>query len=367
MDRDYISVPSVIKVEFALEPVLSQFDSISLITQVDRLSGLGEWVVSTHDSLPTESLVTYALVRKLTGAMVHSLYSPLPEHRNVIEYLDWLAAQDLSGYFGRMLGEWMTYLAEDDEWLALGRPLPAPEVLLSSRAAFIEFAPAATGIEADAELWSQAFDLLYEPARLVAKLREQVGYIWEHFLADEWRRALPMLQESVEAFSRLNLTNVTLHEAVRAVTGRDLRGKFTAREEAAQRIVFIPSPHLGPYVSRMMRGSTIFMGYGARLPRGVQAAASPLSRSELLIRMNALADDTRLRILEMLTERDEMCAQEIIEALGLSQSSVSRHLSQLSATGFLSERRREAGKCYSLNTERIVDTVRALTNFLSRR
>jgi ArsR family transcriptional regulator len=68
--------------------------------------------------------------------------------------------------------------------------------------------------------------------------------------------------------------------------------------------------------------------------------------------MNALADDTRLRILEILTKHDELCAQDIIEELGLSQSSVSRHLSQLSATGFLVERRRDVNKCYSLNVDR---------------
>jgi ArsR family transcriptional regulator len=245
--------------------------------------------------------------------------------------------------------------------------MPTTEKLMSDRAAFIDFAPAATEIEADAELWSEAFDLLHAPTQLVARLRDHVRYIWEQFLAEEWERALPALRESVEAFSRINMSNLTLYEAIRTVTGRDMRGKFTAKEDTVERIVFVPSPHLGPYVSRVSQGSTMYMGYGARLPRGAQTLASPLSRSELLIRMNALADDTRLRILEMLTEREELCAQEIIETLGLSQSSVSRHLSQLSATGLLSERRREVSKCYSLNTERIVDTVRALTNFLSRR
>jgi DNA-binding transcriptional ArsR family regulator len=50
----------------------------------------------------------------------------------------------------------------------------------------------------------------------------------------------------------------------------------------------------------------------------------------------------------------------------LSQSSASRHLRQLTASGFLSERRRDVAKCYSLNKERIDDTMHALKDFLRK-
>jgi ArsR family transcriptional regulator, arsenate/arsenite/antimonite-responsive transcriptional repressor len=89
-----------------------------------------------------------------------------------------------------------------------------------------------------------------------------------------------------------------------------------------------------------------------------------LSRSELLVRLSALADDTRLQILELLTQHDELCAQDVIEMLDLSQSAASRHLRQLTATGYLLERRREVAKCYSLNPQRVDDTLRALKRFL---
>ncbi|MBC8099775.1 MAG: helix-turn-helix transcriptional regulator, partial [Armatimonadetes bacterium] len=53
--------------------------------------------------------------------------------------------------------------------------------------------------------------------------------------------------------------------------------------------------------------------------------------------------------------------------LDLSQSATSRNLRQLTATGYLIERRRETAKCYSLNRERIDDTMRALTWFFRTR
>jgi hypothetical protein len=50
--------------------------------------------------------------------------------------------------------------------------------------------------------------------------------------------------------------------------------------------------------------------------------------------------------------------------LELSQSAASRHLRQLTATGYLVERRSQVAKCYSLNPARVDDTLRALKRFL---
>jgi DNA-binding transcriptional ArsR family regulator len=52
-----------------------------------------------------------------------------------------------------------------------------------------------------------------------------------------------------------------------------------------------------------------------------------------------------------------------MEQLNLSQSAASRHLKQLSATGYLSERRCAGAKCYRLNPERIEATLRATAAF----
>src|SRR5262249_37308229 len=161
---------------------------------------------------------------------------------------------------------------------------------------------------------------------------------------------------------------LTLFEAIRAVVGRDLRTHWGRVMDRIEHVIFVPSAHTGPYVTKFTTGNTLRLVFGARLPKGFQATgSSALSRSELLVRLNALADDTRLRILELLAYKGELCAQDIITLLDLSQSSVSRHLSQLSASGFINERRREVAKCYSLNPERLQDTTRALTQLLQKR
>jgi hypothetical protein len=54
-----------------------------------------------------------------------------------------------------------------------------------------------------------------------------------------------------------------------------------------------------------------------------------------------------------------------MQRLKLSQSTCSRHLTQLSATGYLRARRREGANCYQINGPRIEDTLRALSSYLA--
>jgi DNA-binding MarR family transcriptional regulator len=51
--------------------------------------------------------------------------------------------------------------------------------------------------------------------------------------------------------------------------------------------------------------------------------------------------------------------------LQLTQSATSRHLRQLSAAGYVVERRREGAKCYSLNRDRVTEMHHALEQFVS--
>ncbi|MBI2354568.1 MAG: metalloregulator ArsR/SmtB family transcription factor [Deltaproteobacteria bacterium] len=53
----------------------------------------------------------------------------------------------------------------------------------------------------------------------------------------------------------------------------------------------------------------------------------------------ALADETRLRILALLLQEGELCVCDIIAAIQLPQSTVSRHLAYLRKTGMVNDRR----------------------------
>ncbi len=173
-----------------------------------------------------------------------------------------------------------------------------------------------------------------------------------------------MLQDFVDAFRRVALQAMTRAEAMAWVTGQDEDTCLQHNLESFQQIVFIPSAHVGPYTGKFKTGDTLWLLFGARNPAGVDQNLPDLSRAEILVRVNALADDNRLRVLRLIHEEGELRSQEIMTKLDLSQSAASRHLKQLSATGFLVERRCTGAKCYDLNPQRIENTLTAISLFL---
>ncbi len=70
----------------------------------------------------------------------------------------------------------------------------------------------------------------------------------------------------------------------------------------------------------------------------------------LIKAMKALSDETRLRILNVLLER-ECCVCEVMQTLDISQSRASRNLGILEDAGFLKARRDGAWILYSVDWE----------------
>ncbi len=77
---------------------------------------------------------------------------------------------------------------------------------------------------------------------------------------------------------------------------------------------------------------------------------------EYALLMKALSDETRLRILYMLTE-GELCACRILEEFKITQPTLSHHMKTLKARGLVRSRKDGAWTKYTLNEDRI-DTIR---------
>ena len=71
---------------------------------------------------------------------------------------------------------------------------------------------------------------------------------------------------------------------------------------------------------------------------------------ELIKAMKALSDETRLRIMNVLLER-ECCVCEVMQALDISQTRASRNLGILQEAGFLKTRRNGLWIVYSIDWE----------------
>ena len=88
---------------------------------------------------------------------------------------------------------------------------------------------------------------------------------------------------------------------------------------------------------------------------------------ETIKTFKALSDETRLRILSILLER-ECCVCEVMQALDISQTRASRNLTALYEVGFLKVRKDGVWSLYSIDrdemNEYLTDLVRAVTKTL---
>ena len=81
--------------------------------------------------------------------------------------------------------------------------------------------------------------------------------------------------------------------------------------------------------------------------------------------LKALADETRLRILSLLFSEGEICVCDVIAALKLPQSTVSRHLAYLRKAGWVSDRRCGLWMYYSIDNGKN-EIQKDLAEFLRR-
>ncbi len=80
----------------------------------------------------------------------------------------------------------------------------------------------------------------------------------------------------------------------------------------------------------------------------MQSPLQPEAAELIAARFRALADPTRLRILDQLRRHEEASVGELTEALGTSQQNVSKHLGALRAEGFVARRKRGTSSLYRI-------------------
>jgi ArsR family transcriptional regulator len=85
---------------------------------------------------------------------------------------------------------------------------------------------------------------------------------------------------------------------------------------------------------------------------------------DIIKAFKALSDETRLRILNVLLQR-ECCVCEVMQALDISQTRASRNLAALYDAGFLKLRKDGLWSLYSIDTEGLPDLVQAVEKALA--
>jgi DNA-binding transcriptional ArsR family regulator len=344
----------------SLEPVRNAIASMMLVARDHEMLGAGAWVAQVREKLTADELFRHKLV---VIGFFHAIlpdedFASFPDYLSDLEKSDPVALRD------KMLNTYAEICIGCDEKLkAAGVDW---DKVLSSPEAYVSFLIERFGKDlVDTDLETKAYEYVIDPPAMRKLIAGYLRWFWNEHLSLEWARSEPILRESVKAFRNANLDNMSRFEMIRYVTGQDLNEDYWGKKlTGIERIIFIPNPHIGPYVTRFHFRDALGVIFGARQPEDARVRIPELDRAEIVARMSALADDTRLRILQMISENSEMRSQDIIEAVGLSQPSVSRYLTQLTVTGFLQERRVNGAKAYALNRDRIEKTLKAVHKFI---
>jgi ArsR family transcriptional regulator len=94
-----------------------------------------------------------------------------------------------------------------------------------------------------------------------------------------------------------------------------------------------------------------------------EGAISAAEAEQLAVRVKALADPARLRLLSLIqaAEGDEACTCELTGAVGLSQPTVSHHLRRLAEAGLVTGERRGRWTYYRVVPEAMASLARVLS------
>lgn len=366
-DVQFVLAPGLVTVEFEYDPALIAVDSLAGLLRSSTYSGLPEWVYRVANQVTAEDKREIELLVDGFGNLFYDKTGEVhwPSFEAMVVSL---RTAEPSSLVDRMFEKFCMHVPEDKAPSAGERA-----ELLADVNKFNDWLTMLWEDEdVDRELSSRVHYYLQRPAEMQQFVVGTLRGMWDKYLAEEWKHVGPQVQANVEAFRKQRYRDMTVSEALRTVTGREMPGAWEGKVGTINRLVFVPAPHMGPYLVGLIGKTQARILFGAQPPRtepadaNVKSAAPAMSRSELLVRLNMLGDDVRLQILELLVHEQELCAQEIINRLDLSQSSASRHLAQLTATGYIKERRREVNKCYSLNRARIEDTLHALQAFFEK-
>lgn len=370
-DQDLISVPAAARVKVDLDPARSAILSLVLLAESEQLSGLDDWLVRTGQTLTPEE----RWMNRVVAIGLH--YAILPERRwaSFPAYVDHLEGADPYELRDKLLRSYARIGARNGarnrgrsgEGDAERNCAVDTDAVLQDVGTYLDFLRECfcEVCEIDEELESRAYSYVVDPPAMRLLIVSHLREMWDKYLSAEWERQRPLLEDCVAAFRQIDLDQMSKVGAAETIIGRKLESAHWKEVlEKAERVFFAPSPHIGPYLRKFWTGESLVVLFGARLPEGAGFQSPALSRSEIIMRLDALSDDNRLRILKLVSEKGELRSQDIMAELELGQSTASRHLKQLSAVGHLSERRCNGAKCYDLNARQVEGTLQAISGFL---
>jgi DNA-binding transcriptional ArsR family regulator len=188
-------------------------------------------------------------------------------------------------------------------------------------------------------------------------------------VADRMAAWLPRYQEIEARVRQVIERDVALRADARASLGaaalieQTTNGIRWLSEPGVRRVVLAPSYLVRPYNFTFTGGDWRIFVYP--VSDTALEPPDPLAPPQGVLRLHrALGDDTRLRILRLLRDRDWYLT-EIAERLSLSKPTIKHHLAQLRAAGLVTLTEEGGLSYYSLRRERLDDASSELRRYLA--
>jgi len=371
-----VAAKSLPQVRFVVSLPLSLMSTMSLTCAAPHFEGLDAWLSETRQRLDPALMDEMALVLGFPGRFqrfTEEVYATLLAEDPVLSYEAFVArlyalpeetyvemAHRAIAKGGKpplsVLSPLPLVLGPKDQGslgqrtrgAAEGQPEQVRALLQDSTALSEHLRLANLTVDLDETL---AF--LKDLAQLKPRFIAVVERFWREVYQEEWTATLPMMRRST-AYHRRQRYRLDFPDLFTTVTER-LLPKAHA-DLAPERVRFVPSCYIGPYFAFMRHAGGLAVFYNCRT---IHVGGPPSEGPGLFPMLKALADETRLQIVEMLRGR-EMYAQQIVGRLGISQAAVSRHLRLMASAGVLRVRREGGAKFYTVNGDTMTYLAEAL-------
>lgn len=170
-------------------------------------------------------------------------------------------------------------------------------------------------------------------------------------------RILAMLQRDVE-LRAADRRSLGVGELIEKTTG----GVRYLSEPSVARVILAPSYFARPY--NFLLGGDDWRLFGYPIADAALDGRDPLAPPQSVVRFHrALGDDTRLRILRLLRDRD-LYLTEIAQLLELSKPTIKHHLAQLRVAGLVTVTEEGGLTYYSFRRERLAQAAEEIQRFL---
>lgn len=366
---ELIAISPKVNVHFRVTLLHDLLTIIGLLPNAERFEGLSDWLrhMATHMDAKDHTILrpVHMLVIFATGMQAH-LIDSIPPQSEADTNFDALYTH-LQGLNVNELHQ-ATLKAFEEQLVRMDvipkeTRLPNDVSRLSKLVDKMQQAREEQWQAPPAPMNSQAFaQLLLDPQAIHRHLLEAIQHAWIRFYAEHAAADLPQKIAAADYHAAQNYAH-DVATIFRAVSGRTPTPWLSENAARFKQIELIPCCHLGTYVTLFALGERLWIGFNANLVPAVSgdSIGTPLPIINLYPAMKALADEARLKIVAFLAQQGESNVGEIADAMHLTQSTASRHLSLLAKTDILQMRRDGAMRYYKINPPALYEIAHSLT------